>query len=254
MRLHSNVITMSDIHKALNECITAGTIAPQVNFKALTRHNSQSHANAFEVQLEAASRKPGDGRRAGNSGSYGAMDGSNGYAATYDEWGWVMAALYSIDPDAVWGSVRVDVRQPGRLRPSDGADLQSRGAVGVPERTERRSGWRRPVPVSAQGTDRAPRRWPEVCGRRLPRLGRVPTSHGGMGALVRPPDGCGGVGMSTELRPETFAALVWNIQRRAAQLAAASSDAFDGLNIVELDYQLEDIGTILDIRAGVHND
>jgi hypothetical protein len=106
MRLHSNVITPQQILDALSAEQAMGRIAPSVRFKVRTQHGSQSHARAYEIQLEATAQVKGDGRRAGNSGSYGAMDGSNGYAATYDEWGWLMAHLYSIDPDAVWGSVK----------------------------------------------------------------------------------------------------------------------------------------------------
>lgn len=76
---------------ALNECQQAGTIAKHVTFKALSSHNRKGTGSALEVQLEAS--ESDRGRRSGNSGSYGAM--SNGtYAATYDEWGFFLAALY----------------------------------------------------------------------------------------------------------------------------------------------------------------
>jgi uncharacterized protein YwbE len=101
MRLHSNVITLDLIVSALTKEQCDGRIANGVSFKILTEHRSTTHARAFEVQLTAS--QPGKGRRAGNSGSYGA--GSE-YAATYDEWGWLIAALYRVDPKAVWGSVK----------------------------------------------------------------------------------------------------------------------------------------------------
>jgi hypothetical protein len=96
MRIHTDTLTRGDFATALNHCITAGTVAPQVNFKSLSQHGSQSHNSAFEVQLDAASKKPGDGRRGGNSGSYGAMqDGT--FAATCDEWGFFLAHLFDLD-------------------------------------------------------------------------------------------------------------------------------------------------------------
>lgn len=86
---------------ALNECKDAGTIARHVGFKTLTEHRSGGDGFIFalEVQLEASERDRG--RRAGNSGSYGASTGWGGdgsYAATYDEWGFFLAALYRRDP------------------------------------------------------------------------------------------------------------------------------------------------------------
>jgi hypothetical protein len=96
MRIHTDTLTRQDIIAALNHEITAGNVAPQVNFKILSQHGSRSHNRAFEVQLEAAGKIPGDGRRGGNSGSYGAMqDGT--FAATYDEWGFFLARLFDLD-------------------------------------------------------------------------------------------------------------------------------------------------------------
>lgn len=106
MRLHTDTLTYSDITDALQAEKDAGRIARTVTFKMLSEHKSQSHTRAFEVQLESWAAIPGDGRRRGNSGSYGAMSDEDGYAATYDEWGWLMAALYRSDPEAVWGSVK----------------------------------------------------------------------------------------------------------------------------------------------------
>ena len=86
---------------ALNECQDDGTVAQHVRFKTITEHRSGGDGFIFalEVQLEASERDRG--RRAGNSGSYGASTGWGGdgsYAATYDEWGFFLAALYRRDP------------------------------------------------------------------------------------------------------------------------------------------------------------
>lgn len=85
---------------ALTECQAAGTIAPHVRFKTLTVHRGgPGFAYALEIQLEATTRDRG--RRAGNSGSYGAMRPEyDGYTATYDEWGFFLAALYRMDEGA----------------------------------------------------------------------------------------------------------------------------------------------------------
>lgn len=106
MRLHTNVIGYTQtIRNALKAEQAAGRIAPHVSFKTLEQRGSRTHTFAYEVQLEADIRD--NGRRAGNSGSFGAMRAEvDGYAATYDEWGWLIAALYAIDADALWGSVK----------------------------------------------------------------------------------------------------------------------------------------------------
>ncbi|QXN74011.1 hypothetical protein SEA_BLAB_85 [Microbacterium phage Blab] len=104
MRIHTNVITNeADIYDALRGQITLGRIASHVSFKTLDEHGSRTHQTAFEIQLQAEVRD--NGRRTGNSGSYGAMQSEvDGYAATYDEWGWLLAALYGIDSNMVVGS------------------------------------------------------------------------------------------------------------------------------------------------------
>ena len=78
---------------ALKECQAAGTVAPHVRFKMLETKQRRGTGSALEVQLEATRRDRG--RRSGNSGSYGAM-GDGTYAATYDEWGFFLAALYRL--------------------------------------------------------------------------------------------------------------------------------------------------------------
>lgn len=81
---------------AMKECQAAGTIAPHVRFKTLETKQRRGTGSALEVQLEATQRDRG--RRSGNSGSYGAMqDGT--YSATYDEWGFFLAALYRLAGD-----------------------------------------------------------------------------------------------------------------------------------------------------------
>lgn len=107
MRFHTNApIGQSQIIEALASERKAGRIAPHVHFKTCTAHRSTTHLQAFEIQLEADVRDRG--RRAGNSGSYGAMQPEvDGYTATFDEWGWLIEAIYALTQgEGVWGSVK----------------------------------------------------------------------------------------------------------------------------------------------------
>ncbi len=88
---------------ALRECQAAGTVAGHVGFKILTVHRGgPGFAYALEIQLEATTRDRG--RRWQQSSSYGAMSpwsqGYEVYTATYDEWGFFLAALYRMDEGA----------------------------------------------------------------------------------------------------------------------------------------------------------
>lgn len=89
---------------ALSQCREAGTIAKHVGFKAIAVCGIGAAARkagfkyALEIQLDAQERDRG--RRAGNTGSYGASTGYGGdgmFAATYDEWGFFLAAMYRMD-------------------------------------------------------------------------------------------------------------------------------------------------------------
>lgn len=98
MRLHTT-LTEYDVREALRE-----SVGPDgVYFDTLTAHGSRSHARAFEVRITGAPGhdRNGKARRRVNSGQYGA----GAYlAATYDEWGYFMAAVLSRDPSAKWGT------------------------------------------------------------------------------------------------------------------------------------------------------
>jgi hypothetical protein len=106
MRIHTDVLRDADFRNVLEQQQRLGRIAQSVRFKVLDHHGSKSRARAYEVQLESWAAVSGDGRRRGNSGSYGAMGWESDWAATYDEWGWLLAGLYVIDQDAVCGSAK----------------------------------------------------------------------------------------------------------------------------------------------------
>lgn len=91
MRVYTNVLTSRDIYAATAAAGMHGVYAD------VSEHGSRTHERAFEVTLS------GNGT-ARNSGRYGAD--SREQAATWDEWGMFFAALYEVDPDAVWGSVK----------------------------------------------------------------------------------------------------------------------------------------------------
>lgn len=82
MRLHTDKITRADI---LNACARAGVVA-----NSLTQNGSRSRARAFDLYLEGSSNRQSNGR--------------DHKAATWDEWGMVMADLYTLDPEAMWGN------------------------------------------------------------------------------------------------------------------------------------------------------
>lgn len=89
MRIHSDLITASDIYTATRDL-------PGV-YAEVTTHGSRSRRSAFEVRLE------GNGY-ARNTGNAGADNYEN--AATWDEWGVVIARLFDIDPDAFCGTAK----------------------------------------------------------------------------------------------------------------------------------------------------
>lgn len=83
MRLHVNQkINTAEIHTAARN---AGVTTELVEW-----HRSRSHVGAFEVRLSG-----GSSRRS---------QGSDYQAATWDEWGMFLAALYALDPTMVVGS------------------------------------------------------------------------------------------------------------------------------------------------------
>ena len=71
MRIHSDIITREDIHRA-----TPADVAATV-----TTHGSRSRLQAFEVSLEGLGARH---TRKKNSGQYGA---GYEYAASWDDWG-----------------------------------------------------------------------------------------------------------------------------------------------------------------------
>jgi hypothetical protein len=87
MRIHTDTLTYADMHYAARDL-------PEV-FVDVTKHDSRKRDHAFELVLSAAPRK---GRRHRNTGSRGAD--TYEAAAYWDEWGIVLAHLFTVDPNA----------------------------------------------------------------------------------------------------------------------------------------------------------
>lgn len=83
MRFHSDILTADKVAKIVRE-----TDAP-VYVNVLTDHRSRSRKNGIELKLfGSSSHYPNFGRN-----SYGDM------AATWDEWGMVIGAMFAADPE-----------------------------------------------------------------------------------------------------------------------------------------------------------
>jgi hypothetical protein len=93
MRIHSDVLGSDDLQAALAE-IPYGGVYLQCR---PTRHGSRSRDHAYEAKLRGYGARH---TRRPNSGTYGADDE---YAATYDDWGYWLAELFSRDPNAICG-------------------------------------------------------------------------------------------------------------------------------------------------------
>lgn len=78
MRIHSDILTEADIRAAVPSTAYIGK---------LTVHGSRKRAHGYEVNLGGSGK---------TGGQWGQTDGK---AATWDEWGMFLAALYKIDPD-----------------------------------------------------------------------------------------------------------------------------------------------------------
>lgn len=86
------------LHTSLSQAQVVSCLPFDV-FAHITPKGSRKRERAFEVTLYVL-EKDELHRRFGNSGGYGASDE---VAATWDEWGVWMAALYALDPNAIVG-------------------------------------------------------------------------------------------------------------------------------------------------------
>ena len=104
MRLHSDVLTYTQqIRNIFLEVRGTDRIADHVFLARIETHGSRSRAQAFDISLSAYDKLDGEIRHYKNSGGYGASDE---YAATYDEWGFFIEALFAADPDMIFGGYK----------------------------------------------------------------------------------------------------------------------------------------------------
>lgn len=103
MRIHTDSLKRQDVVDALRKTKTDNRVGSNVIFNVLSEHRSTIRARAFEVQLIAASSigPQKNGRQFTSSGGYRT---GNDYAATHDEWGWLLSELFELDPNMVCGS------------------------------------------------------------------------------------------------------------------------------------------------------
>ena len=91
MKIHSNILTQQDIRDCVPDgCYLAGHYARNgVDWASIHEEGSRSHARGFTVRLSGSSKS--------------VMQSLPDRAATWDEWGIFLAAIYERDPDALCG-------------------------------------------------------------------------------------------------------------------------------------------------------
>jgi hypothetical protein len=92
MKIHTDTLTMRQVYAATSASGMRG-----VTLERCDQRGSRSRARSFDVTLRGNSTRkpnPGTGRNRPDEGEY---------AATWDEWGMFIAALYLLDPEAIIG-------------------------------------------------------------------------------------------------------------------------------------------------------
>jgi hypothetical protein len=100
VKIHTDKITYPDLHSALTTT-TTGVWLDRADLKG-----SRSRQRAWDVALESDGTPDKNGkprRRTRNVGTSRRSYEHPGFAASYDDWGWWLAALFEIDPEAIAG-------------------------------------------------------------------------------------------------------------------------------------------------------
>lgn len=92
MKIHTDILTHEDIADATRAGGMRGVYTERESVRG-----SRSRARSFDITLR------GNSTRRPNGGNRGADDG---YAATWDEWGMFIQALFEKDPEAIIGQYR----------------------------------------------------------------------------------------------------------------------------------------------------
>jgi hypothetical protein len=101
MRIHTS-LTMQEIREALRELQFSEDIASDVELVWLSQMPSRSHSFGYEMRLGTYLNDTNPYR---NNGRRYRADATNlhsdniVYAAAYDEWGWMLAKMFDLDPD-----------------------------------------------------------------------------------------------------------------------------------------------------------
>jgi hypothetical protein len=109
MRIHTS-LGGYQLSQALQRAKDKGRIGSRVVFAVDSAHGSRTHPRAFEIQLGAWDNALPAGtvdqrgkrmrfRRTRNIN----RDAANRYAATWHEWGWLIAEIFDADPSARFG-------------------------------------------------------------------------------------------------------------------------------------------------------
>lgn len=102
MKMHTS-LNSNEVIDALHRAKASGNVDRLVDFEVLEEKGSRSRTRGFEIRLAWYGEKvKGDGRRWTNTGHSGS-DVGGFYAASYDEWGWFIDALFDADPDMIFG-------------------------------------------------------------------------------------------------------------------------------------------------------
>jgi hypothetical protein len=99
MLIHVNATTGRTLQNLLK---ADDRLGQDLYFENLTEHGSRTHERAFNVKLWSQNRTTISGatRRRPNPGTGNRFGGMGAYAATFDEWGYFLAALFEADPHA----------------------------------------------------------------------------------------------------------------------------------------------------------
>lgn len=109
MKLHTN-LNEAQVRAVLIRTKDKGLITQDVHFTVFTPGRSQSHAHGYEIQLGTdnqdslpAGYKDQNGKNMRVRRVRNAMNGEARYAATWHEWGWLIAEMFEADPESRWG-------------------------------------------------------------------------------------------------------------------------------------------------------
>ena len=126
MKLHTKLAEI-EIRAALQAAQDKGLIKQDVHFAVWTPGRSQTHPHGYEIQLGAddqhslpAGYTDQNGRKLRVRRARGGNDGEARWAATYHEWGWLIAEIFAADPGSRWGQDPARARRPwGYSSPED---------------------------------------------------------------------------------------------------------------------------------------